>query len=65
MTIYANSRQSRSEQGQKDGEFVLLETDAIIYSVMLEENADNYGLRLEDLKKSFCLIQQDWKTGET
>ena len=65
MTIYANSRQSHTDQNRKDGEFVLMETDAIIYSAVLENDASDYGLQKENLKNYFCLIQQDWKTGET
>ena len=65
MTIYANSRQNRTDQNAKAGEFVLMETDAIIYSAVLENNASEFGIEKENLKKYFCLIQQDWKTGET
>lgn len=65
MTVFVLSGQNRQEQAKEDGRFVLLETDSVVYSATLEQNAANYDLSRENLIKSFCLIREDWKTGET
>lgn len=65
LTIYALSGQNRVEQARESDRFVVLETDSVVYSAVLESNASAYGVDKETVKKSFHLIHEDWKTGET
>lgn len=65
MTVYAHSGQNRVEQAKESDRFVLLDTDSVVYSAVLEPCAVNYGLNKEKVIKSFSLIHEDWKTGET
>lgn len=65
LTIYALSGQNRVEQSRESNRFMLLETDSVVYSAALESNAEVYGIDAGTVKKCFCLIHEDWKTGET
>ena len=65
LTIYALSGQNRAEQASESGRFVLLKTDSVVYSAILEPCAANYGLYKEIVVNSFSQIHEDWKTGET
>lgn len=65
MSIYALSGQNREEQSQEGGRFVLYKTDTIIYAASLETAAAGCAMTEKSLLRSFHLIQQDWKTGET
>lgn len=65
MTVYAFTGQNREEQGVADGRFILQKADSIVYSALLYEGANEYGITKENAVYSFRLIQQDWKTGET
>lgn len=64
LTIYTLTGQNREEQSLSDGKFVLLKTDATIYSATLESSADEYGITQESLIGSFSQIHQDWNSGE-
>lgn len=65
MTISAFTGQNREEQGLSQGWFILHKTESVVYSALLEECAEEYGLDRETVVYSFRMIQQDWKTGET
>ena len=64
-TIFALTGQNREEQALEDGRFVLYKTDSVVYAASLEPVAASYGITQESMVRSFHLIQQDWKTGET
>lgn len=65
MTISLLTGQDREVHAQSDGRFLLLKTDSVTYAAGLESMAKNYGITQESMVRSFHLIQQDWKTGET
>lgn len=65
MSIYALSGQNREEQSQEDGRFVLYKTESVTYAASLKAAAASCKMTQESLLRSFHLIQQDWKTGET
>lgn len=65
MTVYVLSGQNRIEQARESDRFVLFETDSVVYSAALESDVAAYGIDQETVKKSFRLIHEDWKTGET
>ncbi len=65
MTLSVLTGQSREEQSLLDGAVVLYKSDSVIYTAFLEEQAQEYGLTAENVIRSFHLIHEDWKTGET
>ena len=65
MSVYALSGQSREEQSQEMGRFVLYKTESVTYAASLKSAAASCNMTQESLLRSFHLIQQDWKTGET
>lgn len=65
MTVYTLSGQNRTQQGTADGGFILLSTESIVYAAKLEAAAEGYGIDQNTVKRSFKLIHEDWKTGET
>lgn len=65
MTISLLTGQNREAEGRADGRFVLLLKDSVVYAAKLEEAAAEYGITKESLIKSFRLIHEEWKTGET
>lgn len=65
MTVTVLNGQSREREGIADGAFILYKTESVVYSAVLEEQAEAYGLTQENAIYSFRLIQYDWKTGET
>ena len=65
MTIYALTGQSREEQSVAEGRFVLHKSDTVIYSASLDYNALSYEITQETVMRSFHLIHEHWKTGET
>ena len=65
MTIYAFTGQNREEQAVSEDRFLLYRSDSVVYAAELEISAANYEVAREKLTKSFHLIHQDWKTGET
>lgn len=64
MTVFALTGQNRETQITED-QFVLLKTDSITYAASVEAAAKSYGITQQTVLRSFHLIQQDWKTGET
>lgn len=65
FTIYALSGSDRETQATEDGRFVLSSSADVIYAARLEAGHADYGIDEENLKSSFHLIHQDWKSGET
>lgn len=65
FTIAALTGFNREEEAAIQGRFQLLQSEAVIYVGKLEEDARIYDITEEQIINSFCLIQQDWKTGET
>ena len=64
MTIHMLTGQNREEQSVADGRFVLLKTDTVIYSAVLENVAADYRVTQNSLVQSFSLIHRDWNMGE-
>ena len=64
MSIYALSGQSREVQ-KNEGRFVLYKTETVTFAASLKAAAASCAITEESLLRSFHLIQQDWKTGET
>lgn len=65
FTIYALSGSDRENQATEDGRFVLMKSADVIYAACLEHNAQGFDIDKESLINSFCLIHQEWKSGET
>ena len=65
FTIYALSGSDRQNQATEDGRFQLYSSEDVIYAARLESDLARYGITEEYLINSFCLIHQDWNTGET
>ena len=65
MTVFTLTGQSRDMQNTGDESFVLLKTDSVTYAASVEPAARDYGITQQTVLRSFHLIQQDWKTGET
>lgn len=65
FTVYSLTGQNREEQSVADGRFVLLKTESVTYSAVLQPDAETYLIKQDSLIRSFQLIQRDWKTGET
>lgn len=65
MTVFALTGQNREEQGLAEERFVLHKTDSTVYAASLEEIALEYAITQDSVIRSFHLIHQDWKTGET
>lgn len=65
LTVFVLTGNDRDELAAQDNRFVLLKGDSVLYAANLEVPSANYGITQETLIKSFHLIHQDWKTGET
>ncbi|MGM9588977.1 MAG: hypothetical protein ACI3V0_02245 [Faecousia sp.] len=65
FTIYALSGSDRENQATEDGRFVLMKNADVIYAARLENNPRGFDIDKESLINSFCLIHQEWKSGET
>lgn len=64
FSVYTLTGQSREEQSTADGRFVLYKTESVIYSAKLDDGAANIFTQ-ETVIRSFQLIHEHWKTGET
>ena len=64
-TVYALTGADREEQALKDNRFILHKSDTVIYAADMDVSSAAYGITQDTLIKSFHLIHQDWKTGET
>lgn len=65
FTISVLTGQKREEQAAVGNRFVLYRTESTVYAADLEVASATYQISREDLIKSFCLIMQEWITGET
>lgn len=65
FTIYVFTGGSRDEEAVQDGRFALYRAEGVAYSGSLMPEAAQYAITEEYLIDSFCLIRQDWQTGET
>jgi hypothetical protein len=65
LTVYSFTGADREEQSLRDNRFVLYKGDTVVYAVGVEVSSAAYGITPDTLTKSFHLIHQDWKTGET
>lgn len=65
MTVYALTGDDRDEEAIRYNRFVLYSADTVTYAANLEVASAAYHITQDTLKKSFHLIQQDWKNGET
>lgn len=65
LTVHALTGQNRDIQATQDGRFLLHKTDTVVYAATLMQGAENYDISQEYMIRSFQLIKQDWKTGET
>lgn len=64
-TVYALTGTDREEQALRNNCFVLYKSDTVVYAAGLDVSSAAYGITQDTLTKSFHLIHQDWKTGET
>lgn len=64
FSVYTLTGQSREEQSTSDGRFVLCKTESVIYSAKLDDGAAHIFTQ-ETVIRSFQLIHEHWKTGET
>lgn len=65
MTLSTLTGQNRETKSTSDGSFVLYKAEKVIYAARLEEAAKNYQITEEMVVRSFHLIHENWKTGET
>ncbi len=63
--VYTFTGSDRESQAGANGRFALYRTEGAVYAGSLEPGAQEYGITEDTLIKSFHLIHQDWKTGET
>lgn len=65
LTVHTLTGQNREMQATQDGRFLLHKTDTVVYAATLMQEAENFDISQEYMIRSFQLIKQDWKTGET
>jgi hypothetical protein len=65
MTVFMLTGENREQQATSQNRFVLHRSDSIIYAANLEVASASCGITQDSLTKSFNLIHQDWKNGET
>lgn len=65
FSLYMLSGDSREQQSKIDNRLELYRTDTVIYAAKVDSFAAEYGITPEVLVKSFYLIHEDWKNGET
>lgn len=65
FTIYALTGSDRDIQAVEGSRFPLYSTEGVVFAGRLDERAGDYGITEELLADSFCLIHEDWKTGES
>ena len=65
FTVFALTGKDRDEQAARDNRFPVYRGDKVLYAAKLEAASASCGITQESLVASFCLIRQDWKTGET
>lgn len=65
MTVYVFTGHQREEQAIADNRFVLYRNETTVYAAHLGVESAAYNISKDSLIRSFHLIVQDWKTGET
>ncbi len=65
LTIHTLTGQNRENQSTADNRFVLHKTESAIYSASLDDWSVNYHISQETVLRSFQMIHEKWKTGET
>lgn len=65
FTLYVFTGGDRDENAVEDGRFALHRAEGVAYAAKLEPSAAEFGITEEHLIESFCLVRQDWQTGET
>ena len=65
MTVFELTGDDRDEEAVKNNRFVLYHGDSVTYAANLEVASAAYHITQDTLTKSFHLIHQDWKNGET
>lgn len=65
FTVYALTGEDRDEAATENNCFVLYKGDQVTYAANLEVASAAYSITQDTLTKSFHLIHQDWKNGET
>ena len=65
LTIFVLTGEARDEQAVANNRFVLYRNESTVYAAHLEVASTAYNMSKDSLIKSFHMIQQDWKTGET
>ena len=65
FTVYALTGDHRDEEATANNRFVLYKGDQVTYAANLEVASAAYSITQDTLTKSFHLIHQDWKNGET
>ena len=65
FTLYVLTGSNRDQQAVEEDRFPIYRKEGVAYAVELHRAARGYGLTEEYMVKSFHLIQQAWKTGET
>ncbi len=65
LTIHTLTGQNRESQSTADNRFVLQKTESTIYSASLDEWAVKFNISQETVLRSFQMIHEKWKTGET
>jgi hypothetical protein len=65
FSVYMFTGHNRQEQVTQNQCFVLHQGESVTYACRLHPAAEGMGMTWESLIRSFNLIHQDWKTGET
>lgn len=65
LSVYSLTGQSREEQSTADGRFVLHKAETVIFSAKLDDDAALFDITQESVLRSFYMIREHWKTGET
>jgi hypothetical protein len=65
ITVYTFTGADREEQALRDNRFVLYKSDKVVYAADMDVSSAAYSITQDTLLRSFHLIHQDWKTGET
>lgn len=65
MSVFSLTGQSREEQSTADGRFVLHKAETVIFSAKLDDGAALFDITQESVLRSFYMIREHWKTGET
>lgn len=65
MTVYVFTGHQREEQAIADNRFVLYRNETTVYAAHLGVESAAYSISKDSLIRSFHLIVQDWKNGET